>query len=279
MPDRTGCNGTGQPLGDKLLLLIADQGFGDVVMFSRYIAWAREICPNLVVACSAEMLGILASMFPGVRLFNRWDEIPPYAAYCALSGLPRLHGTRVGHVPAPIPYLRADPARAQLWRQRLDGMIAPGLRRVGIAWAGRPTHNNDLNRSIKLETLAPITELEGIALVSLQKGPAVAQIAAYQGRAPLIDLDKQIVDFEDTVAILDGLDLLICVDTAVGHFAGAMGRPAWMMLPYAPDWRWLRQRGDLPWYPTMRLFRHPAPRRWDMVVPAVAAELKRFVGS
>ncbi len=275
-PDRAQWDG--KPLGDKILLLIADQGFGDVVMFSRYIAWAREICPNLVVACSVEMMSILASMYPGIPLFNRWDEIPAYAAYCAFSGLPRLHGTRIDNIPAPIPYLHADPVRADLWRKRLDAQIAPGLRRVGIAWAGRPTHNNDLNRSIHLDTLAPLFDIDGVALVSLQKGPAVSQIATYKGRAPLIDLDKQITDFDDTVAILDGLDLLICVDTAVGHFAGAMGRPAWVMLPHAPDWRWLMSRRDTPWYPTMRFFRHPAPRRWDMVVPAVAAELKRFVG-
>ena len=269
----------GKPLGDRLLLLVADQGFGDVVMFSRYIPWAQAICPNLMVACSIEMMSILSSMFPGIRLFNRWDEIPLYAAYCALSGLPRLHGTRIGNVPAAIPYLRADPERATLWRQRLDALIAPGLRRIGIAWAGRPTHNNDLNRSIPLSTLAQLFDIEGIALVSLQKGPAVEQIAGYAGRAPLIDLDRQITEFDDTVAILDGLDLLICVDTAVGHFAGAMGRPAWVMLPHAPDWRWLMGRRDTPWYPTLRFFRHPAPRRWDLVVPAVAAELKRFANT
>ena len=273
----------GKPLegpgeGGRRLLLIADQGFGDVVMFARYIPWAMAICPDLVVACSSEMISILSSMVPGLRLFNRWDEIPPYAAYCAFSGLPRLHGTRIGNVPATVPYLRAAPERAQLWRQRLDAQIAPGLKRVGIAWAGRPTHNNDLNRSIKLETLAPLFDIEGMALVSLQKGPAVEQIAGYKGRAPLIDLDKQITEFDDTVAILDGLDLLICVDTAVGHFAGAMGRPVWVMLPHAPDWRWLMGRRDTPWYPTMRFFRHPAPRRWDMVVPAVAGELRRFLG-
>nr|WP_283949689.1 tetratricopeptide repeat protein [Limobrevibacterium gyesilva] len=267
----------GGPLQGQRLLLVGDQGFGDVVMFARYIPWVLARCPDVSVACSGEMRPILARMFPGLHLFNRWDEAPPFAAFCPFSGLPRLAGTRLDTIPAEIPYLRADPDRVRAWRQRLDGLVPPGLRRVGIAWAGRPTHSNDHNRSISLDTLAPIAALDGIALVSLQKGPAVAQIAQYQGRAPLVDLDKQLQDFEDTAAILDGLDLLVCVDTAVGHFAGAMGKPAWMMLPYAPDWRWLLNREDSPWYPSLRLFRHPQPRRWDLLVQQVAAELQRLV--
>jgi hypothetical protein len=267
----------GSPLGDQRLLLIGDQGFGDVVMFARYIPWARERCPEIVLACSAEMKPIMEAMFPGVQLINRWDDCPDHAAFIPLSGLPRLHGTRLDTIPGATPYMHADPALAKDWRGRLDARIPQGLRRVGIAWAGRPTHNNDLNRSITLQTLAPIAALDGIALVSLQKGPATAQIASYAGTTPLIDLDKEIGDFADTMAIIDGLDLVVTVDTAIGHFAGAMGKPAWIMLPYAPDWRWLLSRDDTPWYPSLRLFRNSAPKRWDLLVPEVAAELQRFV--
>ncbi len=267
----------GKPLGTARLLLIGDQGFGDVVMFARYIPWVRALCPELVLACSAEMTPIMAGMFPDLPLVNRWDDCPEHVAFVPLSGLPRLHGTRLDNIPATAPYMHADPVRAELWRDRLDARIAPGLRRVGIAWAGRPTHNNDANRSISLATLAPIAALDGIALVSLQKGPATQQIAAYAGHAPLIDLDGEIQGFDDTMAIIDGLDLLVTVDTAIGHFAGAMGKPAWIMLPYAPDWRWLLGRTDTPWYPSLRLFRHAAPRRWDLLVPEVAAALQSFV--
>ena len=154
-----------------------------------------------------------------------------------------------------------------------------GLKRVAIAWAGRPTHNNDHQRTITLETLAPLFEVPGIALISVQKGPAVAQIAGYTGAAPLIDLDAQIVDFEDTIAVLDAVDLVISVDTSVAHFAGALGRPAWVMVPFAPDWRWMVGRTDTPWYPSLRLFRHPQPKRWDIVVPQVADALRAFVGA
>ncbi len=263
----------GRPLGQERLLLIGDQGYGDVVMFARYVPWALERCPNVVLACSAEMLPVLGRMFPGVPMFNRWDQIPAYAAFCPLSGLPRLHGTVLETIPAPIPYMRALPERIAAWKDRLDARIAPGMKRVAIAWSGRPTHNNNINRTITLDQLAPVTALPGITFLSVQKGEAVEQIARYAGAAPLLNLDAEIADFDDTMAIFENVDLVLCVDTGVGHFAGAMGRPVWVMIPYAPDWRWLLGRSDTPWYPAMRLFRHAQPRRWDLLMPQVAAAL------
>jgi hypothetical protein len=219
----------------------------------------------------------LARMFPGVRLVTRWDLIGPFNCYCPFSGLPRLKGTRLDNIPSATSYLSADPARAAVWRERLEQRTAPGHKRVAIAWAGRPTHNNDINRTITLDTLAPLFGLEGVTFVSVQKGPATAQMRDYKGAAPLLNLDAEIVDFEDTIAILANVDLLVSVDTSVVHFAGAMGRPAWAMIPFAPDWRWLIGREDSPWYPSLRLIRHPAPRRWDLVVPKVAEELTAFL--
>ncbi len=268
----------GRDLGEGRVLLVADQGFGDVVMFMRYIPWVQSVVKNVVIACSAEMLPTLQRHYPGVALFNRWDQCPEYVAFCPLSGLPRLKKTRIENIPGETPYMHPDPEKMRIWGDRLKE-LTPGLRRIGIAWAGRPTHNNDINRSIKLEMLAPIYDIEGIALLSLQKGKPVEQLAGYKGRAPLIDLDKQLETFEDTMAVISQLDLLVTVDTAIGHFAGAMNRPAWIMVPHAPDWRWLLGRSDTPWYPSLRLFRHPAPRRWDMVIPAVAAELRRHLAT
>jgi hypothetical protein len=274
--DKPQWDGTPKGQGERVML-IGDQGFGDVIMFARYIPWVQSRCAEVSVACSPEMQPILARMYEGLHLFCRWDEAPPYVAYCPLSGLPRLHKTRLETIPQSVPYMRAEPARAALWKQRLDAQVPAGLKRVAIAWAGRPTHNNDINRTITLDTLAPIAALDGIALVSVQKGPATSQVANYKGHAPIIDLDKQIVDFDDTMAVLENVDLLVCVDTSVGHFAGAMGRPAWIMIPYAPDWRWLRDREDSPWYPSLRLLRHKQPRRWDLLVPEVAEQLKQWV--
>lgn len=269
----------GRALGPgERLLLIADQGYGDVIQFSRYIPWAQARARDLVLACSKELLSTIDRIVPGLPTFNRWEACPSFVAYCPLSGLPRLAGTRVESIPAPIPYLRSDAALVAAWREKLAGRVAPGLKRVGIAWAGRPTHNNNINRTIRLETLAPVFDVPGIALISLQKGPAVAELQEYGGRAPLLNLDPEIASFDDTAAIIESLDLVLCVDTSLGHLTGALGRPVWVMLPHAPDWRWLLGRSDTPWYPTMRLFRCPAPRRWDRLLPEVAEALRQWAG-
>jgi hypothetical protein len=192
-----------------------------------------------------------------------------------LSGLPRLHGTRLDTIPPPLP-IPVDPERAALWRTKLDLAIPAGLRRVGIVWAGRPTHRNDRNRTMALSTLAPpLAEVPGIALVSLQKGEASAEVTSYAGRAILADAARDITDYEDTVATIAALDLVVTVDTSVAHIAGAMGRPCWVLLPYTCDWRWLREREDSVWYPSLRLFRQKAPARWAEPLAAVAAELAK----
>jgi hypothetical protein len=151
--------------------------------------------------------------------------------------------------------------------------VPQGFRRVGVIWAGRPTHNNDRNRSALLTDFLPLANVSGIALLALQKGPKTGQAGAYYGRAPLINIGAEIEDYDDTMAILENLDLLVTVDTSVAHLAGAMGRPVWIMLPRAPDWRWLLERRDTPWYPTVRLFRQQTVRQWGDVAKAMAAEL------
>jgi len=263
----------GSALPDRTLLLVADQGFGDVIQFARYIPWVAERCPNIAIACGTEMQPLLRQIAPDARPFVRWQDVPDHAAFCPLSGLPRLEGTRIDSVPAPIPYLRAEPERAAQWAQRMDGLVPHGFHRVGVIWAGRPTHNNDRNRSALLADFLPLANVRGIALLALQKGPKTEQAGAWYGRAPLINVGAEIEDYDDTMAILDNLDLLVTVDTSVAHLAGAMGRPVWIMLPRAPDWRWLLDRGDTPWYPSVRLFRQQHVRRWDDVARAIAAEL------
>ncbi|MGI9169142.1 MAG: glycosyltransferase family 9 protein, partial [Caulobacteraceae bacterium] len=263
----------GKPLKDGRLMLIADQGFGDGIQFSRYIPWAAERCGELVLACSAELQPLIGQL-PGVTtMFDRWEAAPQAAAYLPLSGLPRLHGTRLDTIPADIPYLRADPAKTAAWKARLDMLAAPGHRRVGLVWAGRPTHKNDRNRSVALTRLAAITAIDDVTFVSLQKGPPQAQAAGYFGRAPLVNLVPEIEDFTDSMAIIESLDLVVTVDTAIGHLAGAMGKAVFIMLPFTSDWRWLEGRSDTPWYPSARLFRPPAPRDWDAVSVGVAAAM------
>jgi hypothetical protein len=190
-----------------------------------------------------------------------------------LSGLPRLAATDLQSIPAEIPYLHAGEAKFAVWAERLWALLPRGYRRIGIAWAGRPTHRNDLRRSTRLAAFAPLAALPQVALVSLQKGPAQAEIGNYWGHAPLLNLGPEIGDFADTAAIIECLELVIAVDTSVAHLAGAMGKPVWIMLPYAPDWRWLLDRIDSPWYPTARLFRQSAERRWEPVMAEIAAAL------
>jgi hypothetical protein len=277
--DRPQWDGTPLPDGERLLL-IADQGLGDVIQFSRFIPWAASRAPTLAVACSAETRPLLAQFAQVQSLHVRWEDVPDWAAHIPLSGLPRLAGVWLDRIPAPIPYLRAEPDRVASWAARLDALLPPGYRRVGIAWAGRPAHNNDRNRSTTLAALAPLAELPRTVLVALQKGPAAAEAGDYLGRAPLLNLGPELRDLRDTAAVLECLDLTMSVDTGVGHLAGALGRPAWLLLAHAPDWRWLAGREDSPWYPTLRLFRQTAPRGWAELaarVAQVARELERSV--
>jgi hypothetical protein len=268
----------GKPLGrGERLLLIADQGFGDVIQFARYVPWAAALCPEIALACRKELQPLFEQQ-PGVQiLFDRWDEQPEFVAYCPLSGLPRLAGTRLETIPAKMPYLQADRTKAEAWDARLAAVLTSGHRRVGITWAGRPTHGNDRNRSIALADLAPLAAVPGLSLLSLQKGPAQEQIGSYWGRAPLLNLGPELRDYGDTMALIDTLDLVVTVDTSVAHLAGAMGKPVWVALPSAPDWRWLLEREDSPWYPSARLFRQSAARDWHPVMTSIALEAKRLL--
>jgi tetratricopeptide (TPR) repeat protein len=266
----------GTKLRDGTLLLIADQGYGDVIQFARYIPWAAERCSDVTIACSPEIQPIIAQLPGAGAMFSHWEQQPEFAAYCPLSGLPRLAGTRLETIPAnPIPYLRADPAKVAAWSDRLATLVPVGYRRIGIAWAGRPTHHNDRNRSMPLAAFAPLAELPRVALLSLQKGSAQAQIGSYWGHAPLLNLgaEDRGHGFADAMAIIECLDLVVTIDTSIAHLAGAMGKEAWVMLCYAPDWRWLLDRTDSPWYPTLRLFRQGPDRSWAPVIAAIESEI------
>lgn len=266
----------GSPMSGGKLLLAADQGYGDVIQFVRYIPWVCKRCPDVVVAADPILHPLIAQLSSTVQLVDRWDRCPPFAAYCPLSGLPRLHGTTLETIPRAVPYLRTDPARSASWRVRMQYLIQPQSRRIGIVWAGRPTHNNDSNRSASLAIFAPLAELEDTVLISLQKGTGQADVGGYFGKAPLLNLGAEIADFLDTMAVIEELDLIVTVDTAVAHLAGAMGKPVWIMLPQAPDWRWLLDRTDSPWYPSARLFRQPRACDWDSVMRQVAQEAKCY---
>jgi hypothetical protein len=264
----------GKPL-DGTLLVVADQGFGDAIQFMRYLPWVAGRCARLALGTSPEIAPLLRQMAREAEVFTRWQDSPPFDARITLSGLPRLHGTRLESIPWPGPYLQADPDRQRHWAARLAGLLPAGFIRVGVVWAGRPTHSNDRNRSMGLPVLQALAKAPGIALVGLQKGPAAADAGKWFGRGPFVALGPELATFADTMGVLANLDLLVAVDTSVAHLAGAMGRPVWLLLPHAPDWRWLLGRADTPWYPSHRLFRQDADRQWIAVAAQVAAELAR----
>lgn len=264
----------GKPMPNGTVMLIGDQGFGDTIQFCRYIPQVALRCKNIIMACSSEMKPIVMQQNGAMQYFDRWENVPAFDAYCPLSGLPRLFETDLNSIPAPVPYVRPDPAKVAYWRKRLEELMPRGYQTIGIVWAGRPTHGNDFNRSMSLRDLAPLGQLENTVLVSLQMGPAMAQISNYYGSAPLVNLGAEITDFADTMAILAVIDRVVAVDTSIVHLAGAMGRPVSVLLPFAPDWRWLRDRSDSPWYPSVQLFRQIKNGVWTEPVHAVANNLR-----
>jgi len=254
----------GQALTGRLLL-IGDQGFGDVIQFARYIPLAAARCGAVAVACAPEMQPLLQQIWPALEVFGRWEKGIGCEAWAPLSSLPRL----CGQMPAPGVYLRPGPQCVAKWASRLaTALPGPGMR-VGIVWAGSPDHQNDHRRSTHFATFAPLLSVPGVRLVSLQRGAAQLQAAG----AEVYDAGSALDDFTETMGLLGALDLLITVDTAVAHLAGAMGRSVWILLPYAPDWRWLLKRDDTPWYPTARLFRQQTPGDWAPVLGAVVGAL------
>jgi hypothetical protein len=186
--------------------------------------------------------------------------------------LPHIFKTNLSKIPAEIPYLRADESLVSQWRNRMADI---GGRKIGLAWAGRPKDTNDLDRSLNLLQLAPLAQVPGVTFLSLQKGEAARQAADPPHGMNLVDWTADLHDFADTAALIANLDLVIAVDTVVAHLAGAMGKPVWLLLQNTPDWRWMLERTDSPWYPTARLFRQPKLGDWTEPIQRVADALRR----
>lgn len=259
----------GEPGNGRTILLFAEQGLGDTVQFCRYAPAVAARGWRVTLEVQPPLAALLAASFAGVAVTARSGQVPPHDAQCPLMSLPRLFGTRLETVPAATPYLRADPQRVARARARLGG----GGLTVGLVWAGSPTQANDQNRSIPLAALRPLLGVPGVRFFSLQKVSRPGDAAFLADHPAVTDLAPGLGDFADTAAYLQALDLLITVDTSVAHVAGALGRPVWVLLPQVPDWRWLLERDDSPWYPTARLFRQPRRGDWEGVVRRLADAL------
>ncbi len=275
MPAMTSAPWNGMRIPGGRLLLVGDQGYGDTIQFARYIPIAAERCQEVILGCSAEMAPLLTNI-PGVSQYcHRWTDIPGHAAHCRLSSLPYLFRTQADTIPLQIPYVKADPARMAHWRERLDATLPAGLKRIGLTWTGRPTHPNDRRRSMPLGQLATLVDAGPAAFVSLQK-PMPPRDLETMARFPgMADLAGDLTDFGETAALIENLDLVVTVDTSMGHLAGALGKPVWILIPKAADWRWMLDREDSPWYPTVRLFRQQKPGDWDAPLDRLRSALTR----
>lgn len=268
----------GSPLEGRTILLHDDQGLGDLIQFIRYAPLVKARGGTVLMACPP-FLAPLFSRCPGIdRVAPENLDLPAFDVHASLMSLPGLFHTTLTTVPAPIPYLFADPDRIATWRDKLDSL--PGFK-VGIAWQGNRHHKWDRHRSIPLTQFAALAQVEGVKLVSLQKGPGTEQLALLQGRFPVVDLGDELDvsggAFMDTAAVMKRLDLVICADTSIAHLAGALGVPVWVGLATIVDWRWLLDREDSPWYPTMQLFRQRRLGDWPEVFVRIADTLRRRV--
>jgi cytochrome c-type biogenesis protein CcmH/NrfG len=260
----------GSQIDGKKILLYSEQGFGDAIQFIRYVPMVRDLGARVVLECPDALLPLFRG-FPGIdQILAVGTPLPICVFQCALASLPGMFKTTLHSIPAPIPYLTADANAAESWRKRIEP--SADVLQVGLAWAGRTENRNDRNRSIRLEAFSPLASVNGVRFHSLQTTRTT--------NAPLTlsDWSNSLKDFGETAGMIANLDLVISVDTAVAHLAGAMGKPVWLLLPFLPDWRWMLDRTDSPWYPTMRLFRQKATGDWDDVIRRVTEELAKTTG-
>ena len=261
----------GDDISGKTILVHTEQGLGDAIQFARYATVLAQGGARVLLECPAELVALLRTV-PGVAsAFAGGGEAPAFDEHIRLLELPRVLGTTLESIPAQVPYVLPPPERVAAWKDILRDETKG--RRVGLVWSGNPKHSNDRNRSIPLRLLDPLADVEDCTFFSLQKGPAAGQIADSTLRLRPIDHTARLGDFVETAALIANLDLVIAVDTSVAHLAGAMAKPVWLLLPQVPDWRWLTDRADSPWYPTMRLFRQPSAGDWKSLVQAVRNEL------
>jgi tetratricopeptide (TPR) repeat protein len=268
----------GEDLHGKRVLVHVEQGFGDAFQFVRYLPFLEQRGAQVIMRCHDILRRLFQQSLPSVRLLGEKEPLPEFDYQVPMVTLARVMGTRPETIPAQVPYLMPSDDLIAAWRHRLGERVA-GEKRVGLAWAGNPKHDQDRARSMALSMLGPLALVDGARFFSLQKGDPQKQIASSSPGLAIIDLGDELKDFADTAAVMMNLDLIVCVDTAVAHLAGALARPAWVMLRNGPEWRWLEGRTDSPWYPTMRLFRQERAGDWTLVVKTIVDELSQMEGA
>jgi Flp pilus assembly protein TadD len=293
----------GSPLEGRTLLILTEQGLGDSIQFIRYLPQVRRLGGKVIVQCQRALLPLLTDFVGAEHLIAEGQPLPPFDLFVPLLSIPGVFATTPNCVPADVPYLHAAPGLMAQWRQIMSDVRRPvsgarslkstvflptpdsGLRtpdsgryfRIGISWQGSASFPGDRQRSIALSHFATLSKIDGVQLISMQKGPGEEQQQALTSNFGLRTPDRIDEDsgpFMDTAAILMSLDLVIASDSAIAHLAGALGVPVWVALSFVPDWRWLLQREDTPWYPSIRLFRQSRHGHWEGVFDRMAEQVR-----
>ncbi|MBV8085041.1 MAG: tetratricopeptide repeat protein, partial [Chloroflexi bacterium] len=259
-----------EPLDGRTILVHAEQGLGDTIQFVRYLALLAAQGARVILECPPELARLLAGVPKVEAVIPHGEPLPPFDFHAPLMSLPAFFGTRPESIPANVPYLAAPPELAGAWREQLRHLPRPVF---GLAWAGNPRNTIDRARSMSASGLAPLARLSGVNWISLQKGPAASQLGALGEGMPALNLAPSLQDFADTAAAITHLDGVVCVDTAVAHLTGALGKPLFLLLPAVPDWRWLLSGETTPWYPSARLFRQETQGDWSGPLARLIAQL------
>jgi tetratricopeptide (TPR) repeat protein len=263
-----------QNIAGKTVLLHSADGLGDAIQFARYAPLVAARGARVILEVLWPQRELMRTLAGVTQVVAQGEPLPDFDLHCSLLSLPVAFGTRLATIPAETPYLRAAGSAADSWNARLGPRNRP---RIGIAWSGNPIHHDDRNRSIGLRPLLPLLAGIDAAFVSLHRDVRDADAAVLAERSDIVHFGEELKDYADTAALIANLDLIVSVDTSVAHLAGALAKPVWILLPFVPDWRWLLDRDDSPWYPTARLFRQDATRAWDAVIPRVRAALHDYV--
>jgi len=261
----------GERLNGARILLYAEQGLGDTLQFVRYVPLVAARGGEVLLEVQPSLHDLLTPSEGASRVIRRGETLPEFTWQCPLMSLPLAFKTELNSIPASVPYIHPDATRVASWRERLAG----NTRRIGLAWAGRPEHPRDRWRSLPLEQLVPLLNVPGTTFYSLQVGAGAEQVQQLPPDVRLVDLAAEVKDFANTAAAVANLDLVISIDSAMVHLAGAMGKPVWVLLNKGCDWRWLLDRADSPWYPTARLFRQTTPGEWQEPVKRIERELRQ----
>ncbi len=260
----------GPPLAGKTILIWAEQGLGDIMQYARYVPMVEKLGARVIFEAPRPLVPLLRTLKTKARVVDAGVDLPPFDLQCPLISLPLAFKTTLAAIPAEVPYLTADPSKVDAWGQALGPKRKP---RIGLAWSGRPEHSNDHNRSVPLKTLAPLFDLP-YEFHSLQKELRAVDQEWLNASKRIQDHRDALGDFSDTAALVAQLDGVVSVDSSAAHLAGALGKPLWVLVPFAPDYRWFLNRADCPWYPAAELLRQPILGDWESVVSLAAKRLQ-----